>query len=377
MATFLGLVWLIHRRIFLELTSNTPLSLALSLLVLQIISIITQLFASCAAKSFDERQRRREAVLIPVVRKAIAEHIAGDDRVPELRALQKKSSEVVERCLIEFLSIVDGVTRDTLSELARSLRYVSRWEATVYAQDRRSRKKATEYLGMLSRGYGKAALRVAFCDPAALVRTAASRALLRNGGRAEAEEVFRPLLDRPLVDRVLLANELADHAGDLCSQALPRVLDSGHMNRSLLVLELALAWERVLHLPMARELTSHPSPELQAAALRLLPLTCSAAEAEPYILRALDSGHEDVVAAAAFAGAKLRLPGSVAFLKRVLAHSDAGIVREACSALGKLGVVGRRTLEDEILKADQRSAAYALEALSQPRLHAVAAGAGS
>jgi HEAT repeat protein len=366
-AVFLWPVWWVHVHVMSRHVSQTPLSLAVSLLGVQAATILAELMASSVVKKLDSMSARRSARRRPVIRVHLSAHLAGHNRFRELRRHRVYRPRDLEGCVIEMLTAAGGAAHEGLSDLAVELGLVRRWQRYAY-RGRREHKAAVEYLGLLAPRVARPALLPLLNSPAPWLQATAYRVLARCSEEKDLTPLFRTALNAPLFVRVLVAGDLRNHAGHLAAHALPSVLASGAPEEVAAALAMVEAWGRALPVPQLTHLMRHPNAAVRARALRLAPLHPELYGLEELILGALEDPDAQVRLAALYSTERLRLKNAVPLLRQYTNSPDDELSRLAFRALAMVGPQGRIILENEILTGESRTASRAAESLAEAKM---------
>lgn len=358
------MAWQVHHQVFSRRVREVPLSMALSFLSVQVMLITLELLLSCLIKQKDATRRNFSSRALPLIRKNLAEHIAGEDRFRPLLAMCIVHGSDVQRSLADFLGSVDGSARARLTALASSLGVSWVWEKVALYGTAEQRKDAAFHLGLLATSSSSEVLRRMLADASPHVRTAACRSLLRMGASADVDQVYRSCLQSPLLVRALLMTDLQPHAARLLDEIFPPVFAAGEESQLAAALELAAGW--MSRFPYAKlvSLLVHPCASVRAAALPLLQFEGSPAQVETWIFAGLADTEEPVRLAAARLAGKLRLRSAIPALESSLGDPHGELTRESLRALGAMGPEGWQILERAVLSPHPKLAARAAEALS-------------
>jgi HEAT repeat protein len=344
---------------------DSGLAFGFAFCIAQNVFIALLLGVSFSMKFVRRRRALRWQQTQPLILDKISAHLAGMDRLAELRLLQKRRPREIERCVFEVLCAVQGEARLRLSGLAGDLGLTRLWEKQFHSRSKKKRRDAISRLGLLEAGAGAATLLAALSDAEDVVKLEASRSLLRTGGPREIVEVFRAAVRESLLVRAILTEGLRPHAMVLCEKAVPVALASTDVKAVVATIEIVSAWGKCLPLPDLEPLIRHEDAAVRAAALALVPQVGSPKDLEPELVVSLLEENETVRAAAARAAGKLRSASTVPALAVCLAKSGAEATLAAAYALAQSGPEGCRVLEQEVLRTSAFSASAALEALEQ------------
>ncbi len=350
------MAWQVHHQVFSRRVREVPLSMALSFLSVQLMLMTAELLLSCLIKQKDAARRGFSSRALPLIRRNLAEHIAGEDRFRPLLAMCLVHGSDVQRALADFLGSVEGSARARLTALASSLGVSWVWEKVA-----------------LATSSSRETLRRMLTDTSPHVRTAACRSLLRLGDPSDAARVFLLCLESPLLVRALLLPDLEPHSSRLVEEVFPRVLAGGEPSQLIAALELAAGWMSRLPYGMLVSLLVHPCASVRAAAFPLLQFEGSPDRLEGWIFAGLASPEEPVRLAAARLAGRLRIRSAIPVLESSLGDPQGELTRESLRALGCMGQEGWRILERSVLSPDAKLAARAAEALSAAHLSPIEA----
>ena len=272
----------------------------------------------------------------PVIREALAAHMAGVNRTADLKLLCRHQSRQVEECLVELLRSAQGPARGRLAALAVSLHFTAQWERQFLSRNPSRRREAVARLGLAGREIGHDVVITALADADDFVRLEAAHVLIRWGGPSDIEEVFRTALRQSPLVRAIMTEALRRYAPALAEEALPAVLGSGKPQQLLVALVMLRTWGHAVHLPSLAPLFRHPDRAVRAAALHAAHLARLAAEDAQAILQCLEDPDQVVRAAAAQAVSRLGLRGHVAQLARCFETSKVEASLAAGYALAAL-----------------------------------------
>ncbi|MBV6433263.1 MAG: hypothetical protein IANPNBLG_03441 [Bryobacteraceae bacterium] len=367
------MAWQVHHQVFSRRVREVPLSMALSFLSVQLMLMTAELLLSCLIKQKDAARRGFSSRALPLIRRNLAEHIAGEDRFRPLLAMCLVHGSDVQRALADFLGSVEGSARARLTALASSLGVSWVWEKVALYGSAEQRKDAAFHLGLLATSSSRETLRRMLTDTSPHVRTAACRSLLRLGDPSDAARVFLLCLESPLLVRALLLPDLEPHSSRLVEEVFPRVLAGGEPSQLIAALELAAGWMSRLPYGMLVSLLVHPCASVRAAAFPLLQFEGSPDRLEGWIFAGLASPEEPVRLAAARLAGRLRIRSAIPVLESSLGDPQGELTRESLRALGCMGQEGWRILERSVLSPDAKLAARAAEALSAAHLSPIEA----
>ncbi|MGO9968475.1 MAG: hypothetical protein ACLPY2_14485 [Bryobacteraceae bacterium] len=347
--------------------------------VLRIVSALLGLYALWVAGMFgvslararqSRKRKRRYAEIEPRIRQLLIENIAGSDNVDQIRELAGPDRAAVDHVLTEFEGKVAGTARDRLCEAAIGLGVVHGWIHDTRSRDPMDRRRAFKGLAFVTsfepcrRLSGEMPL-LALNDADREVRVAAARAVLHSGVPKQFEQVFDMAMENNLLSRIRLTEELRCQALPLCEGAIPRALNGKDPGRTLVALQLLVAWERALPVENLHALLMHADPGIRANALALAPLVPASADHEAAILDSLRNTDPEVFCAAARAAARMKLANAIPLLARALRVGSAEQMRTAAAALAELPPMGLSALSDLASSENEATAAAAAEALER------------
>ena len=358
----------IHRWYLAPRMASRELSMALTIAFVQCATIAAMLGASFFLKLSRQLQETRTACVAPGIRELLALHAAGKDRSDELGRIKRLYPREVEQCLVDFLRMVRGGGREALSQLARDLQFIKKWQRGCHSLTTSRRRRAVTHLALVSRSFAGPALLGALQDADESFRLHTARAIIHNPEPAELAQIFGLAINGSLVTRMVLAEDLRPYALELAEEVIPAALSGGETRQLLAVLEVLRAWSKFLPLPEVHALLRHPGGTVRAAALDILPFVPRSAQVEAEILRALGDPVEEVRSAAARAAASIGVTKAVPLLACQLRDQNAGTAAAAAFALAKLGPDGCRILEQQTLTASLLAASAALEALERVQI---------
>lgn len=364
-AVLLFLVWQIHIYGYGPRVRDVPLSLAYSFLTMQVLLVTVLLLLSSLLKSRSARAGAGSAEVVPVVRHHLTEYLHGDDRRRVLLRLCLWHGADVQRCILQFLSAVQGSARERLTGLAVLLQLPWVWEKVALYGTVEQRREAAHSLGLLALPRSRVALRKLLFDASPHVQTAACRALIALGRPEDIERVLLFSLEAPLMVRAILVSELAPHARALSESVFHHISHTGPADRVVAALELAAGWMLPVPLPLLSRLLASPQPAVRAAALAVLPYHGASPATELWILAGLADPDILVRTQAIRAASRLQLPSAIPALVALLAGDQPeALARESCRGLAALGRDGWQVLEDTIRTRGRAVASQAAEALS-------------
>jgi HEAT repeat protein len=310
------------------------------------------LFAMLAARAARDRQQAAAAKsLVPEIRDALVDYLAGSNDQTRIREYVKVSRQEVGNAILSFQGTVSGSARDRLCDLALELALVHDWGQETRSREPATRRQAYARLAFVcayepcQRVVGDLVTR-ALQDPDPEVRLPAARALVQSGNMTEIGQVFELAVSQNLLIRILLTEDLRRYAAELCMTTVPVILNSGDPKRILAVLEMLVAWERALPLSGLIELLESRDRDIRIAALRLAPLVPLTPDNQRAILRELTDADTDVSTAAALTAGRLRLKEAMPSLARCVRTGTAELARMAAAAMAAMPPRGWETLED-------------------------------
>ena len=310
------------------------------------------LFGVLARRASSIRQQAATAeALVPEIRDALVDYLAGSNNQARIREFVKTSRLDVGDAVLSFQGTVSGTARERLCELALELALVHDWGHNTRSREPAVRRAAYARLAFVcsyepcQRVVGDLVTR-ALEDADPEVRLPAARALVQSGTIAEIGRVFELAASQNLLIRILLTEDLRRHAAELCANTVPALLKSGDPKRVLAVLNMLVAWERALPLAGLHELLDHRDHEIRVAALRLAPLVPLSPENQNAILRELTDNDSEVSTAAALTAGRLRLEEAMPSLARCVRTGTAELARMAASAMAAMPPRGWETLQE-------------------------------
>jgi hypothetical protein len=315
------------------------------------------------------KQKRRYAEIEPRLRDLLIENISGSNNVDSIRKLAGPDRPAVGRVLTEFEGKVAGAARDRLCEAAIELGLVQDWIQDSRSRNPMVRRRAFKGLAFVTSFEPARRLSgdipvLALNDTDREVRIAAARAVLHSEIPEQFGQVFDMAMENNLLSRIRLTEELRRQALALCESTIPLALNGKDSERTLVALELLVAWERALPFEDLHRLLEHDDPRIRASALALAPLLPPSADNEAAIFDALRDADPAVFTAAARAAARMKLGGAVALLARGLRVGKSEQLRAAAAALAELPPMGLSALSELASNDNPATAAAAAEALA-------------
>ena len=401
MVAVLGAVWSVHRNITSRWIHDLTPSLGVACLMVQFVLALAGLAASGSIKKRDQRRLRREAHLLPVIRKRLTAHLLHEGSDDELRKLRRQYPREFELCLLESLNHSQGQARERLSALAESLGFVTQWQQDAQ-RGNGAQLAAIESLGLLSANLSLPVLQPLAIGSHTLARAAALRVMVTLAARTplppsanapSLAAIFRIVVSSPLLVRVMLASELRRHVQSLSVQGIPEILKSERRSSALLAaLQMVESWRCGLPLQELQSLMHHTDGGIRAAALRLAPLEAlhsgenaawgsrslsvqsNAGSVVPLVISGLLDSDVRVKVAALSAAAGLQISSALPLIKSIVdANTHGHLASLACIALANMGPQGRAILQSKIHSGQPGVAASAVEALAGVQLaHAAA-----
>jgi hypothetical protein len=336
------------------------------------IFLVLAMFSSAWMRGLTWRRRTSaSAALLPGIREALVDYLAGSNDLRRLRAFLEQSRQDVATAILEFRNAAGGEARDRLCELALNLTLVHDWCHDAKSRDVIRRRNAFTRLAFVCSNepcqrIAGDLLRQGLDDPDLEVFLAAARALIQSGNMAEVEEVFVLAVSRNLFIRILLAEDLRRYGMELCQAAIPEIFRNGEPQRILAALELLIAWERALPIENMARLMEHPDRRLRIQALRVAPLVACGTGEYAAITCALDDSDAEIAMAAAAVAGRLRIDDAVPALARCVRRGPAQLARTAGAALAEISPLGCTALEQLGAGGDPTSS-MAADALSRVR----------
>jgi len=331
------------------------------------------MFAAAMVRSLSWRRREQlSQTLLPEIRDALVDYLAGSDDRSKIRGFVKRSRRDVGDAMLGFQATVGGGARDRLCELALEQALVHDWCQDGHSKDRIRRRVAFERLSFVCsyepcRRVAGDLLAQALEDEDSEVRFSAALAVLQSGGPEDIERVFELALTHDLLARILLAEELRRHVSLLCERAIPEVLASEDYDAVLATLEMLVAWERALNLQDLGCVLSHPNRDIRLHALRLTPLVPLTIQTQGAILDSLADPDPEIAIVAANCAGRLRIEAAMPGLARCLRRGQTDLARAAAAALAEMPGRGWTTLQELSASRNPVTAVAASEALSRVR----------
>ena len=318
------------------------------------------------------RRANRSAAVLPRIRDALVDFVSGSNDISRLKEFAARHRADLTHAMFTFRGALAGTALDRLCALTVQLCLIDEWVDQTRSRDAFRRRTAFTRLAFVSayepcrRVVGDLLVHaIADSDPE--VRLAAARALLHSGEPEQAESVFGMALAESLLVRVLLAEDLRQHAVALCERAVPEALRSADAGRVAAALEMLGSWQRAIPLDDLRDLLDHRDSRVRLRAIRLAPLVALPASNRGSIMTALEDPDPELRLAAAVVIGRLRLVEALPALARSLRLGSARVARAAANSLAEMPPRGWQTLEELSTRPHQVTAAAAREALA--RLH--------
>ena len=336
--------------------------------------VIVGLFAAALFRGWRwKRKTRLTARLLPEIRAALVDYLAGSDDLTQLRRFLKISRRDVLKAILSFQDSVAGTARDRLCALALDLDLLEKWRRAFQSRDLARRRAATAGVAFVCayepcrREVGEVLLADALEDPDPEVRVRVAQALAQFGSPAEIEKVFRMAIRSNLVTRVSVAGPLRAHALELSRGVVTEALQSDNAPQILGALEMVVAWERAVPLVRLDQMMQHRERAIRLLALRAVPLVASSRENDSAVMQLLvDQDHEIAMAAAAVAG-RLHIVAAVPLLARCFRAGNAALARTAAAALAAMPPQGWKALEELAASENPMVRSAAAEALAHVR----------
>lgn len=331
------------------------------------------MFVVCLIRSASwDKQNRMTAALLPQIREALVDYLAGSDNRSRLREFVRISRGDVGAAVMSFQGTVSGSARDLLCELALELALVHDWCQDAHSRNVMQRRMGFSRLSFVCsfepcRRVAGDILLHALDDSDREVQLSASRALAQSGGIGEVERVFQHAVSGDPMNRILLTQELRHHAVPLCERAIQKELQSGDPVRIQATLQMAAAWECALPLLGIGELLDAQDRRLRLMALRLASMVPDSPGIRKGILEALADPDPEIASSAAGAAGRLRMEAALPVLARCLRLGDATLARSAAAALADMPPLGWGVLEEFKASSNQITAQAASEALDRAR----------
>ena len=210
----------------------------LLIVLLFVLSLAIKLVRRCA----DARWER----LRPLLLETASAHLTGNNRLSELRALQRRHPREVDQCVAELLVAVGGTGRAGLARLAIDLGLDQRWQRQSGSFSSKRRKAAISRLARLETDATRPTLLKALEDPDDEIRLEASGALIRSSNAQEIAAVFHTAVRDSLLMRAVLTEALRPHMLALCELGVPEALASREPKHVRTALEIVRAWGKAL-----------------------------------------------------------------------------------------------------------------------------------
>ncbi len=334
---------------------------------------IAGMFAVCLIRGLSWRkQNSMTAVLVPQIRAALVDYLAGSDNRSRMREFVQASRGDVGAAIMSFQGTVSGSARDRLCELALELALVHDWCEDAHSKNVMQRRMGFSRLSFAwsfepCRRVAGDLLLHALDDADDEVKISASRALVQSGGIDEIERVFEHAISVDPLVRLLMAEELRRHAVRLCERAIPKELKSGDPKRILATLQMAAAWERALPTLSIGGLLDAADRKVRLQVLGLTYLLPDSPGLRRGILDALSDPDQEIASSAARAAGRLHMEEALPGLARCLRLGNALLARSAAAALADIPPMGWRILEEFKTGSNQVSALAASEALDRAR----------
>jgi hypothetical protein len=328
------------------------------------------MFAVAMVRSRAQQRRdARSKAVLPVIREALVDYIAGNDDRERFSRFVKESRRDMEKAILGFQATVGGEARDRLCELTMEQALLHEWCNETASRDLMKRRAAFENLALVCayepcRRLAGDLLPAGMKDPDSQVRFSAALASLQAGEPRQVESVFQLALSEDLLTRVLLADELRRHAPHLCKRAIPEVLASGDPDRVVPALDILIAWQRALPLDLKPVLVSERR-DIRERALRLTPLAPQTADIDAAIVAALGDPDLELALIAAQCAGRLHVEAAVPALSHAVTHGGRELARSAAAALAELRPRGWATLRELGESSNPAVAGVAAEALAR------------
>lgn len=318
------------------------------------------------------RQSNASAALLPEIRDALVDHLAGSDDLTRIQRLARTSRRDVADAIFSFQGTVGGSALDRLCDLALNLALVHDWVNDAHSRDAVRRRTAYARLAFVSvyepcRRVAGDLLFQALDDPDPEVWLWACRSVIQSGTGEQIEAVFELAVSQSLLIRILLTEALRRHAAPLCEHAVPEALRSTDSRRVLAVLDILVAWERAIAIDSLRDLLEHRVKDIRIQALRLAPLVPLVPENRAAIVHALADTDPEVSTAAALSAGRLQIAEALPLLARMLRLAPAELARTAAAALAEMPPRGWQALEEFSASSNPVTAAAAAGALGRAR----------
>ena len=317
----------------------------------------------------------RSAALLPEIRDALADYLAGSPDVTRIKSLAHTSRRDVADVMISFEGTVGGSALDRLCDLALSLGLVHDWVNEAHSRDAVRRRTAYARLAFMSvyepcRRVVGDLLFQALNDSDPEVWLCACKAVIQSGTGQQITKVFEHAVSKTLLIRILLTEALRRHAVPLCEHAVPDALRSRDSHRVLGALDILVAWERAIPIDNLRDLLEHSVKDIRIQALRLAPLVPLVPENRAAIVHSLTDTDPEISTAAALSAGRLQIAEALPLLARMLRLAPAELARTAAAALAEMPPRGWQALEELSANSNPVTAAAAAGALGRARRQA-------
>ncbi len=331
------------------------------------------LFVLAMIRAFvTDRRTRASAAILPEIREALINHLAGSDEFERIQQLGRSHRRDVAEAVMSFQGTVGGSALDRLCDLTIKLGLIQDWIHETHSRDAVRRRSAFKHLAFVSvyepcRRQAGDLLFQALNDSDPEVWLSACRSIVESGTGDQIEAVFNVAVTHSLLIRILLTEALRRHAAPLCEHAVPLVLRSNDSKKILAVLDMLVAWERAIAINNLPDLLEHRGRDIRVQALRLAPMIPLVPENRAAIVRALADEDPEVSTAAALSAGRLQISEALPLLARLLRLAPAELARTAASALAEMPPRGWQTLEELSASENPVTAAAAAGALGRAR----------
>ncbi len=346
---------------------SVELRAALALIIFLAVAILVMAAGLTLAKIAAQFRARRRFEYEPRINQTLALEVVMGGQIEELKQLARECAPVMSDCIRAQLSSVTGSAHRHISEVARELGLLDRWNRQLQSRRPMRRLEAVRLLAALEPSMAHSMLLAALGDEDEQVRIEAARGLVRGGDAEAIDAVMKFAATGPPLIRALVAQDLRAAMTTLCESHLPELLRGSGFAAIAGTLDIIEAWQKTLSIAGFEELLEHPEPAVQVRALRLAPYINGGTGFEHAVMEALGDANEEVRAAAAYAVGRIGLNDAIPRLQASVRATDERLALAAAQALSKLGDNGMAALEAEVL-AGGRSASFALEALEKARL---------
>ena len=335
-------------------------------------AIVVSLWLVVRRSRISARRRAAAKAIAARIRKDLVTYIAGALQPDDFRQYARDARRELADAVMEFGQAVTGDPRERLCALALELALVHDWCEETQSKDPRKQRLAMRKLAFASsyepcrRATAELLMR-RLKDPDETVRRLAARGLAQSGDPGTLELVFETAISGSLLDRIVLAEDLRQHATQLCENAVPAALLSDNISRIVAGLQMVTAWERGVVLEKLPALLNHRDRSVRLHALRAAGSVPMTREVRSEIVRTLNDPDEELGVAAVLTAGRLRIEESLPLLARFLRTAPAELARTAAAALAELAPKGLQVLEEFSVSDNPVTAAAAAQALERVR----------